>query len=91
MAMVFRPMALAMRMRCRQYSAGMRAGCISPPIIWNGLPSSRNCEFSGPPKVKACGLPSGAAGSATATLVQTRPSHKHAEIDRHFMVMESFA
>src|SRR5579863_8935701 len=39
--MQFIPIALAIRIRCCQYSAGMRAGCISPLRIWKGLPSSR--------------------------------------------------
>lgn len=44
---MLRPMALAIAMRCRQYSTGMRTWCISPLRIWNGLPSNRNALPSG--------------------------------------------
>ncbi len=39
--MALQPMAFAMRIRCVQYSAGIRAGCSSHAIAWNGAPSSR--------------------------------------------------
>ena len=39
------PIAFAIFIRCRQYSLGILAGCISPLMIWNGLPSSRKSFF----------------------------------------------
>ena len=49
---MFSPMALAVRMRCLQYSLGIRWGCISAPRIWNGLPFSMNSWLSSPPNLK---------------------------------------
>jgi hypothetical protein len=38
-------MAFAIWMRFLQYILGIRAGCISPLMIWNGLPFSKNSVF----------------------------------------------
>jgi hypothetical protein len=39
------PIALAILIRCRQYSRGILAGCISPLMIRKGFPSSKNSCF----------------------------------------------
>ncbi len=49
--MVLQPIALAILILCRQYSCGMRAGCISPLMIWNGFPSNKNSDLL---NLKAC-------------------------------------
>ncbi|WP_425521742.1 hypothetical protein [Xanthomonas translucens] len=61
--MVFRPIALAMRIRCSQSSRGIRSGCISPLRICHGWPSSTKCACAKP---NVCGRPSGTGAARAA-------------------------
>ena len=60
---MLQPMAFAIRIRCVQYSAGIRAGCSSQLIAWNGAPSSRKSVAPSANVRLAMGVPGVCASS----------------------------